>query len=52
MRSRPIDLPALSAATNHNGGALHFGTDGRLYVGVGGALYVLTRTCIMRIGVP
>jgi glucose/arabinose dehydrogenase len=30
------DLPALSAsATNHNGGALHFGTDGKLYVGVG-----------------
>ena len=31
----PIDLPALSGATNHNGGALHFGSDGRLYVGVG-----------------
>ena len=30
-----IDLPTLSGATNHNGGALHFGTDGRLYVGVG-----------------
>ena len=29
------DLPALSTATNHNGGAIHFGTDGRLYVGVG-----------------
>ena len=29
------DLPALSAATNHNGGAIHFGTDGQLYVGVG-----------------
>ena len=29
------DLPALSSATNHNGGALHFGTDGKLYVGVG-----------------
>ncbi len=29
------DLPALSAATNHNGGAIHFGTDGKLYVGVG-----------------
>jgi glucose/arabinose dehydrogenase len=31
----PIDLPALSSATNHNGGALHFGSDGKLYVGVG-----------------
>lgn len=29
------DLPPLSAATNHNGGALHFGRDGKLYVGVG-----------------
>jgi len=29
------DLPALSTATNHNGGALHFGADGKLYVGVG-----------------
>ena len=30
-----VDLPALSGATNHNGGALHFGLDGKLYVGVG-----------------
>ena len=30
-----IDLPALSSATNHNGGALHFGPDGKLYAGVG-----------------
>ena len=30
-----VDLPMLSGATNHNGGALHFGVDGKLYVGVG-----------------
>jgi len=30
-----VDLPTLSSATNHNGGALHFGADGKLYVGVG-----------------
>jgi glucose/arabinose dehydrogenase len=30
-----VELPPLSAATNHNGGALHFGADGKLYVGVG-----------------
>lgn len=30
-----VDLPPLSAATNHNGGALGFGTDGKLYVAVG-----------------
>jgi glucose/arabinose dehydrogenase len=30
-----VELPALSQATNHNGGALHFGADGKLYIGVG-----------------
>ena len=30
-----MDLPNLSAATNHNGGAIHFGQDGLLYVAVG-----------------
>jgi len=30
-----LDLNDLSSATNHNGGAIHFGLDGRLYVAVG-----------------
>jgi glucose/arabinose dehydrogenase len=30
-----VDLPDLSTATNHNGGGMHFGADGKLYVGVG-----------------
>ena len=34
-RPRIADLPALSSATNHNGGAMHFGLDGKLYVAVG-----------------
>jgi glucose/arabinose dehydrogenase len=29
------ELPALSTATNHNGGAMHFGSDGKLYVALG-----------------
>jgi glucose/arabinose dehydrogenase len=30
-----VDLEPLSAATNHNGGAIHFGPDGTLYIAVG-----------------
>jgi glucose/arabinose dehydrogenase len=30
-----MDLDNLSSATNHNGGAIHFGPDGNLYVAVG-----------------
>ena len=30
-----LNLPDLSSATNHNGGAIHFGNDGRLYISVG-----------------
>jgi glucose/arabinose dehydrogenase len=30
-----LELDPLSSATNHNGGALHFGLDGKLYVAVG-----------------
>ena len=30
-----LDLDPLSSANNHNGGAIHFGIDGKLYVAVG-----------------
>ena len=30
-----LELDNLSGATNHNGGGIHFGPDGKLYVGVG-----------------
>jgi glucose/arabinose dehydrogenase len=30
-----MDLDNLSTATNHNGGAMHFGPDGKLYIAVG-----------------
>jgi glucose/arabinose dehydrogenase len=30
-----LDLDNLSSATNHNGGAIHFGPDGELYIAVG-----------------
>src|SRR4029079_13111920 len=30
-----LELAALSTASNHNGGAIHFGLDGKLYVAVG-----------------
>jgi glucose/arabinose dehydrogenase len=30
-----VELDNLSSATNHNGGAVHFGLDGKLYVAVG-----------------
>jgi glucose/arabinose dehydrogenase len=30
-----LELDNLSSATNHNGGAIHFAPDGKLYIGVG-----------------
>ena len=30
-----LDINNLSSATNHNGGAIHFGPDGKLYVAIG-----------------
>jgi glucose/arabinose dehydrogenase len=34
-KKRILRLNNLSSATNHNGGAIHFGKDGKLYVAVG-----------------
>ncbi len=54
-----LELNNLSSATNHNGGALHFGADGKLYVAVGenanpGNAQVLTNLLgkLLRVGVP
>ena len=38
-----MDLENLSGATNHNGGAIHFGPDGKLYVAVGENANVVER---------
>ena len=38
-----LDLNNLSSAANHNGGAIHFGSDGMLYVDVGDNLQTFTQ---------
>jgi glucose/arabinose dehydrogenase/endogenous inhibitor of DNA gyrase (YacG/DUF329 family) len=38
-----LDLNNLSSATNHNGGAIHFGSDGMLYVDVGDNMQTFTQ---------
>ena len=38
-----LDLNNLSSAANHNGGSIHFGTDGMLYVDVGDNMQTFTQ---------
>jgi glucose/arabinose dehydrogenase len=38
-----LDWNTLSSATNHNGGAIHFGIDGMLYAGAGDNLQTFTQ---------
>ena len=38
-----LDLDNLSSAANHNGGAIHFGSDGMLYVDVGDNMQTFTQ---------
>src|ERR1044071_9891016 len=46
-----LELDNLSSATNHNGGAIHFGPDGKLYVAVGeNALGANAQTLSNRLG--
>ena len=46
-----MDLDVLSSATNHNGGAIHFGPDGKLYAAVGeNATPANAQTLLNRLG--
>lgn len=46
-----VNLENLSSATNHNGGAIHFGPDGRLYAAVGeNANSANAQTLVNRLG--